>query len=248
MKTATKILMLTAVVSYLIFAVATLSHGNDDKICSGIKIVLSDTTETSYMPDAYISNIITEKKIFPEGKKLSQININDIETAVRSNPYVDSVICYYTPTGTICVKVIPVKPIIHIIADNGQQYYMDVKGKVLPSSDFDLDLCLATGNITPKTARTTLLSLAEFLNTHSPWDKEIQQVNVIDENHISLTAVTGNHSIMLGPTTNLEDKFERLAIFYKEGLDKVGWNKYKEINLSFADQVVCTRTEPNKKR
>ena len=248
MKTAIKILMLTAVAGYLIFAVATLSHSNDDKICSGIKIVLNDTTRACYMTEDYVRDIITQHKIYPEGQKLSQINLNDIETAVKTSPYVDSVLCYYTPKGTLCVKVNPVKPIIQIIAANGQQYYMDDKGKVLPTSDFDLDLCLATGNITPQTARTVLLDLAQYLNSHSPWDKEIQQVNVIDPNHISLTALTGSHSIMLGPPTDLEEKFDRLTIFYKEGLDKVGWNKYKEINLSFADQVVCTRTETSKKR
>ena len=37
----------------------------------------------------------------------------------------------------------------------------------------------------------------------------------------------------------LEDKFKRLELFYRYGLKKVGWDKYKTVNLSFKGQIVC---------
>ncbi len=39
----------------------------------------------------------------------------------------------------------------------------------------------------------------------------------------------------------IESKFERLEEFYREALPRVGWDRYKEINIEFDNQVVCKR-------
>jgi cell division protein FtsQ len=51
----------------------------------------------------------------------------------------------------------------------------------------------------------------------------------------------GNHKIILGDCSDLEQKFKKLFAFYKDGLNKIGWNTYKTINLKYKNQVVCTR-------
>ena len=39
----------------------------------------------------------------------------------------------------------------------------------------------------------------------------------------------------------MKEKLEKLKVFYKEGLTKVGWDKYSVINLKYKGQVVCER-------
>lgn len=34
---------------------------------------------------------------------------------------------------------------------------------------------------------------------------------------------------------------DKLMLFLKQGIAKKGWNRYKEVNLKFKDQVVCVR-------
>ena len=51
----------------------------------------------------------------------------------------------------------------------------------------------------------------------------------------------GNHSVIIGDDSFLDDKFSKLFIFYREGLNKKGWNNYSSINLKYKDQVVCTK-------
>jgi cell division protein FtsQ len=53
----------------------------------------------------------------------------------------------------------------------------------------------------------------------------------------------GNHLIELGRADNLDGKLDKLKRFYKEGLNKVGWNKYKTLNIEFDKQVICTKKE-----
>ena len=49
----------------------------------------------------------------------------------------------------------------------------------------------------------------------------------------------GSHKILLGESENIEDKLNRLEVFYKETIGKQNWNKYTTLDLRFKDQVVC---------
>jgi hypothetical protein len=118
---------------------------------------------------------------------------------------------------------------------------LDMDGNDMPTDLFHLDLCLATGNITKEYASEHLVQIASYVNTHSPWNTEIQQIHVKNYKHIELIPLTGDHVIVIGEPRDIEDKLNRLTIFYKEGLDKAGWNKYSIIDLNYADQVVCTK-------
>lgn len=240
MKTALKIILLTGVIGYLVFTVATLSKKNEDYVCCGVDVVISNTSEKALFNKEFVSDILANKKISPQGQTISKININRIEQIIGENAYIDSVQCYFTPKHNLCIRVISRKPVMHVITDD-TEYYMDANGNVMPPGNFNLDLCLMTGNISEKLAKDKLLPLASFLDSNEPWKDEIQQVNVIDEQHIELIPMTGDHRIRIGNSDNIKEKMDKLLLFREEGLDKVGWNKYAYIDLSYNGQVVCTK-------
>jgi cell division protein FtsQ len=66
-----------------------------------------------------------------------------------------------------------------------------------------------------------------------------------NENHeFILIPVLGKHKIVFGKAgteKEVEDKFERLKVFYEEALPFEGWNKYTEISLKYEGQVVCRK-------
>jgi cell division protein FtsQ len=49
----------------------------------------------------------------------------------------------------------------------------------------------------------------------------------------------GRHSIVLNNVQNIREKLENLRLFYRKALPKVGWNKYREIDISYKDQIVA---------
>ena len=53
----------------------------------------------------------------------------------------------------------------------------------------------------------------------------------------------GEHTILLGRPTNVEDKLGRMKEFYTEGLNKVGWNKYSQISLKYNNQIICKKNK-----
>ena len=58
--------------------------------------------------------------------------------------------------------------------------------------------------------------------------------------------VVGNHRVMLGDGSDIASKFHRLYLFYDQVLKNIGFDKYKKIDVQYANQVVAERTEFNK--
>ena len=244
MKTALKIILLTGIIGYLAFTVVSLSRKNDDYVCNGIDIVIRNNAGNTFIKKEFVSDILASQHISPQGQTISKIDINKIENIICKNAYIDSVQCYFTPKHNLCISVIPRKPVMHVITGN-TEYYMDANGHAMPAGNFNLDLCLFTGNINKKHAKEKLVPLAMFIDDNKPWNTEIQQVNVIDEKHIELIPLTGEHRIRIGDAEDIGEKMEKYLVFCKEGLDKAGWNKYEYIDLSFNGQVVCTKKDIN---
>ena len=78
-------------------------------------------------------------------------------------------------------------------------------------------------------------------NKSELWSAEIQQFFVNEEGDIEFIPRVGNHTVVLGNDQFLDEKFNKLIHFYKEGLNKKGWDNYKVINLKYKNQVVCIK-------
>ena len=58
----------------------------------------------------------------------------------------------------------------------------------------------------------------------------------------------GDFTIILGDTSCLQDKLSRMQTFYTEGLNQVGWNRYKTLSVKYAGQVVATKKKNEKRK
>jgi cell division protein FtsQ len=62
------------------------------------------------------------------------------------------------------------------------------------------------------------------------------------DKEIELYPAVGGHKIIFGKGDDIEEKFEKLKVFYREGLNSIdSWNKYSSINLKYKSQVVCIK-------
>lgn len=86
-----------------------------------------------------------------------------------------------------------------------------------------------------------LFELAKFINEDKFWKSQISQIFINQNNDIEMTPRVGSHNIVLGDANQIEEKFQKLLIFYKKGLNNTGWNNYSTINLKYKNQVVCTK-------
>jgi cell division protein FtsQ len=71
---------------------------------------------------------------------------------------------------------------------------------------------------------------------------QLIQVYITPERILQLIPRVGNHVIVLGDISDIDEKINKLRIFYSDGISRSGnWNDYKTIDLQFKNQIVCTK-------
>ncbi len=180
------------------------------------------------------------------------IDANRIERVLEEDPFVKNAEVAITANSRIRVKVEQRKPILRVIDNLGAQYYLDEEGYRVPlSRHFAARTLVATGNITPHTpeflskkehSMKDLFELTNFILADPLWDALFEQVYLNTRNEFILVPKVGDQIVILGKwDSDAPDKFQRLRVFYEEGMSREGWNKYKSLDLRYRGQVVCKR-------
>ena len=236
------ILGLCILAGYLIFAVVYFDDKPKEQICSHFEIISEDDSNSTLVEVVEIEKLIDSKGLNPYGRPIKEINTYEIEQVIVSNSMIKSAKVFVTNNGGIRAIIKNKEPILRIITNSGENYYIDKDGEKVPlSKSYTADLPLATGNIEEDFAKTELLDFAFFLRDNKFWDSQIGQITVSANNELKLIPTVGNHVIVLGKLENYKKKLDKLKTFYENGLSKTGWNRYSEINLKYDGQVVCTK-------
>lgn len=188
------------------------------------------------------------------GRSLEEINIHQIEKALKSNPYIAFAKVYVDMDGLIKIEVKQRQPILRILNAGGQDYYIDSDGLKMPMSpNFTANVLVATGNILEGfggKVDTLLTPMADglyktalFIKKDTLWNAQIEQIYVNDKSDIELIPRVGSQRIILGDADSLETKMRNLLAFYKQAMPMVGWGAYKTINLKYINQIVCEKAD-----
>ena len=174
--------------------------------------------------------------------------------------YVKKVEIFSTVDGVMTIKIKQRIPVVRVITSDGTTYYIDKDGYILPASrKFSPHILVASGdfNMGNQLKETLCLNEIEDKEYYKPWfdvltlakyinkvdflKAQIVQMYLNSKKVFELIPRVGAHQIILGDASDLENKFFKLEVFYKEGLKKEGWNKYQKIDLRFKNQVICTK-------
>ena len=130
---------------------------------------------------------------------------------------------------------------MRIISDNGDNYYIDTRGKVMPHMHYSADLVVATGHISKQYAHSKLLPIGRLLKYDKFWDNQIEQINVDSPGNVELFPRIGDHVVYIGQPVRVTQKLKRLKAFYAQVLNQVGWNKYSRIDIEYDNQIICKK-------
>lgn len=93
-----------------------------------------------------------------------------------------------------------------------------------------------------------LITFVERLEKDDFWRAEIVQIIVSStaagELDVQLIPRSGDFVILFGAVGSQRDNDEKLArlmTFYKKGLGRTGWDKFKTVNVKYKGQVVCAK-------
>lgn len=238
MKTVLKLLALISVFAYFIFAVVRYSTAANDKLCKSVTIEIADSVHANFISKEDIENKLRLLKVHPVGQPMAEISPKMIEHTLEKDSFIRHALCFETPGDKVHIVIAQRIPLLRIITDSGENYYIDDEGTRMEAQGYEADLAVATGPITPQFAKRELRELGQFLRQHTFWDQQVQQICVQRNHEIDLVMRVGEQTVHLGKVQNIDKKFRNLYAFYKHILPEVGWKRYKEISIAYENQVI----------
>ena len=250
------------VISYLLVTISFVRSRNQQVVCSGIQINISDSLQNAFIRKEEVKKLIEKHHKNLVGIPISMINTYEIEQYLRNIQSVKMAEVFTNIDGILNIDIKQRKPMVRIINRYNQGYYIDYEGQILPlSSKFTSHVLIVNGNITEpfeissnikimdwcdrKTGDIPLicqlLEFARYISQDEFWKAQISQVYVESPTRIELIPRVGAHTILLGNLDAYEMKLKKLRLFYETALPEEGWNKYKQINLKYSNQIVCTK-------
>ena len=240
-KTLLKSLLLLATLGYLVFALVKVSRPIQDMVCTGVEYMFTDSDQIRLVDQPMVENLLAKNDFAPKGKALADIGMSEIAERLSACPYIDTVTCYHTASGKLCVRVTPRHPLLHAFAQDGDEFYVDEQGCIMPAGGIAVDLPIVTGHVTRKMAATRLLPLGKLLQNDEYWSNQAQQIVVDEKGWVEVIPRYSGQRILLGEPKDMEEKLARVRLFYEKAMPKVGWNKYSIINATYKNQIICTK-------
>lgn len=229
---------------YLIIAITLFNRKPVGQSCRNIELTVKDSVNTGFITKQEVANILQQRNLYPVGQKMERVRLKPIEKAIKGHPLVEEAECYKTPGGNICIEVHQRIPILRVLSENGDNYYVDSRGKVMPPEiKYATHIAIVTGKVEKSFIMKDLYKFGVFLQNNPFWDAQIEQINVLPSSEIELVPRVGDHIIFLGKIQHFDQKLERLKVFYEKALNKVGWNKYSRISVEFSNQIICTKRD-----
>ena len=91
---------------------------------------------------------------------------------------------------------------------------------------------------------TNLINFVTKVEEDSFWGAEIVQfvADTISTGEISLRLIprSGDFIIEFGTLADGEHKLEKLQEFYDKGLSRMGWDRFRIVDVRYDKQVICT--------
>ena len=181
---------------------------------------------------------------------IKSLNLRKLEAKLNKDKRIQRADLYFDSKNRLHAHIIQKKPIIRVIEEEGGEYYLDENGKQVP---------VTRGSAVRVPLVTGIRDTFSLVNTKSDRPSKLKQVfdimkyvakdpfltALIEQAHVEHDSIgdivlipkLGREKLIFGDASDIQAKFDNLKIFYRDGMPKLGWSRYKSLNLKYSHQV-----------
>jgi cell division protein FtsQ len=223
---------------------------------SGLVVDLQTNENGKLISEKEVINMVKKSIGFnPTKKSIRRINTRKLEFVLSKDPRIKNAEVYFDSKNRLHIQVVPKEVILRISDVTGKQYFLDETGNQVPVyKGSAVRVPLANGYINrytegfaskpDKTPLKEVFDIIRYVRNDEFLHALIEQIHVDETGEILLIPKVGKEKLIFGGAENMDEKFDNLKIFYKDGMTKIGWNKFPSINLKFMNQVVLVDNAP----
>lgn len=241
-------LFILAVVGMLAL-IAFAERKGADKKYEALEVYVQGISDVYFVDEKEIRQLLeNEFPLLRPGISLEEVSIEKIEDKVESHPFVKNAEVFKDLKGKAVVKIDQYRPIARVIRPSAPHGYISSEGMVLPTSPRSTTRVLTIEGPMAESllsqedlseAHGDLLKLIHFIEGDDFWKAQIAGMEITRNQDIRLFQQVGKQVIEFGKPTDIQEKFEKISLFYKEILPSKGWDAYHRVNVKFKDQIIC---------
>ena len=235
----------------LIFGSIGLVEKNyGSRVCTSISVDIDNQFENYFINESDIVDLITEGgDIRIVGEAFNNLNLKEIENTLLETKFIQNAEVYKDLEGNLLIKVNQCRPIARLMSQRMNDRYISNKGEVLPlSRRYTARVLLIDGayadnaklyDLTETEYGSQLMDMLIFIENDQFWKAQIAQMTIDKRGNIKMYTQVSKQVVEFGQPEEIEEKFLKLKIFYKDILPAKGWNSYNRVSVKFKDQIVC---------
>lgn len=214
-----------------------------------VKIILESKNPVKLISEEDILIFLqkaTRKNI--KNQDIRTINIEEIEKLLDKSKYIKNSEVFIGTNGVFTMLCVLNDPIIRVSGNQNEDFYFDADGNIIPlSKRATCRVPLLSGNLhkidfnkmkKEGTTANIILHLGKKLSEDAFLSALIEQIYIEDNGKLILIPKIGHQKLEFGELTNVDEKLEKIRVFYKSGMAGSGWKKFNRINLEWEGQVV----------
>lgn len=197
--------------------------------------------------EAIRERIFRSRHIRPEALSTATIDERGMEAILNANPWVEHAEVYTDANRVLRINVSQRVPVVRLFEESGNSYYLDAALKSMPlSTQYTHYTPVVTGvrrlrdDSAGRVMKGTILGLVNRINRRPFWAAQVSQIDMRADGGFEIVPVIGDQRIIIGDTDLLDDKLANLMAFYQQVQNRLGWDKYRTIDLRYKDQVVAS--------
>jgi len=265
MKKIIKIVLGVLLFGGIIFLVIAANIKNSNQLLKTPNITIHTQDEIPLMTELELKQELSTHRLFWDSMTKNELKIGDIEDFIKQMNEVYSA-DVYTNLGTDWfVNVKTRRPLARIMGDGFDDFYLDseyrlmrlspyMKPKILPFTGIEhlipqgigFEQLINNDSLKTKCKLDQIYRISNYVCNDAFYNAQIVQIHYTQEDGFILIPRVGKQEVKFGEATSEEmvnDKFNKLTVFYEEVIPYEGWDKYESINLKFKDQIVAKKKE-----
>jgi len=233
----------------LTLLLAAISKKNKGQ-CKEYSIEIKGTATNLFIDKKDVEQLVMKAtKGSIKGQAIASFNLHELEQMLEHTTWISKAELYFDNQDVLHITISEKVPVARIFTTAGSSFYIDSLGSKMPLSDkLSARVPVFTGFIDRKkmTANDSILlndvrTTANYIINDPFWMSQVAQIDITADNSFEMVPVVGNHLVKLGNGEEIDRKFHRLMVFYKQVLSKTGFDKYKVIDVQYKGQVVVSK-------
>lgn len=240
---AVGLLAVGLLVVFVYLFVSSPSRRNADGRCGGVvvRIDAHQGGEPLFLSPDGIVDELTRHGIVLKGRPLDSIDLRGIEKTLSSLSVYEQVEAFVSPSSaTLQIRLKEKHPLFIVQDRTGKSHYVtEGRGTISVRQGFATYLPVVSGDLDLQYATSDVYDLMAVLRRDSDLVDYFGQVYVDTSDGIVLIPRIGHTRVIIGKTTDWEEKLRKWRIFASSVLPRRGMNAFAYVNLDYAGQVVA---------